>query len=92
LKPISAATEVFIDNLLLQRVSLAGIVRVTGVSAQWLQDYVIAKYATRPQVMDIPAQKRRADLEYDELWSFIGSKASTPLGFILFQGRSGLFD
>jgi hypothetical protein len=33
------------------------IVRVTGVSAQWLQDDVNAKYAAQPQVADIPVQK-----------------------------------
>jgi insertion element IS1 protein InsB len=56
-KPISAETKALIDKLLLERVSLAGIVRVTGVSAQWLQDYVNAKYAMVPQVTLIPAQK-----------------------------------
>jgi insertion element IS1 protein InsB len=56
-KPISAETKALIDKLLLERVSLAGIVRVTGVSAQWLQDYVNEKYKAQPQVTDIPAQK-----------------------------------
>jgi insertion element IS1 protein InsB len=57
-KPISEQTKALIDKLLLERVSLAGIVRVTGVSAQWLQDYVNAKYETQPQVTDVPAQKK----------------------------------
>jgi insertion element IS1 protein InsB len=56
-KPISAETKALIDKLLLERVSLAGIVRVTGVSAKWLQDYVNAKYAAQQQVTDVPAQK-----------------------------------
>jgi insertion element IS1 protein InsB len=56
-KPISDETKALIDKLLLERASLAEIVRVTGVSAQWLQDYVNAKYAAQPQVTDIPAQK-----------------------------------
>ncbi len=56
-KPISDETKALIDNLLLERVSLAGIVRVTGVSDQSLQDYVNAKYTVQPQVTDIPAQK-----------------------------------
>ena len=56
-KPISADTKALIDRLLLERVSLAGIVRVTGVSAKWLQDYVNAKYAAQPQVTNVPAQK-----------------------------------
>jgi transposase-like protein len=57
-KPISAETKALIDKLLLERVSLAGIVRVTRVSAQWLQDYVNAKYKAQPQVTVIPAQKK----------------------------------
>ena len=40
---ISDATKSLIDKRLLERVSLAGIVRVTGVSARWLQDYVNRK-------------------------------------------------
>ncbi len=46
-KPISDETKALIDKLL-ERVSLAGIVWVTGLSAQWLQDYVNAKYAAQP--------------------------------------------
>jgi transposase-like protein len=56
-RPIAAETKALIDRLLFERLSLAGIVRVTGVSAQWLQTYVNAKYATPPQVTDVPAQK-----------------------------------
>ena len=54
---ISQETKALIDNLLLERVSLAGIVRVTGVSARWLQDYVNRKYGEVPQQVDVPAQK-----------------------------------
>ena len=54
---ISAETKVLIDKLLLERVSLAGIVRVTGVSARWLQDYVNGKYSDVPKQVDVPAQK-----------------------------------
>ncbi len=54
---ISAETKAQIDKLLLERLPLAGIVRVTGVSARWLQSYVNAKYAAVPQVADVPVQK-----------------------------------
>jgi insertion element IS1 protein InsB len=54
---IAQETKTLIDKLLLERVSLASIVRVTGVSAKWLQDYVNAKYVSQAQVADIPAQK-----------------------------------
>src|SRR4051812_37780006 len=56
-KRISAQTKALVDKLLLERVSLAGIVRVTGVSARWLQDYVNRKYEAQPQQVDIPAPK-----------------------------------
>jgi insertion element IS1 protein InsB len=57
-QPISAETQALIDKLLLERLSLAGLVRATGVSARWLQYYINAQYAAVPQVADIPAQKK----------------------------------
>jgi insertion element IS1 protein InsB len=57
---ISDETKEQIDKLLLERVSLAGIVRVTGVSARWLQDYVNRKYAKTPRQVVVPAQKNDA--------------------------------
>lgn len=54
---ISDETKALIDKLLLERVSLAGIVRVTGVSARWLQAYVNRKYALVPRQVEVPAQK-----------------------------------
>jgi transposase-like protein len=57
---ISAETKGQIDKLLLERLPLAGIVRVTGVSPRWLQYYVNAKYAAVPQVADVPVQKNTA--------------------------------
>lgn len=56
-KLISAETRALVDRLLLERVSLAGIVRVTKVSVRWLQEYVNRKYAAQPQQVDIPAPK-----------------------------------
>ena len=57
---ISDETKQTIDKLLLERVSLAGIVRVTGVSARWLQYYVNAKYAAAPRSIEVTEQKRGA--------------------------------
>ncbi|MEG4172992.1 MULTISPECIES: hypothetical protein [unclassified Microcoleus] len=42
-QPISSATKELIDRLLLEKISLAGIVRATGVSERWLQYYVNKK-------------------------------------------------
>jgi transposase-like protein len=46
---ISDDTKQLIDKLLLERISLAGIARVTGVSPRWLQYYVNAKYQAVPR-------------------------------------------
>src|SRR5579859_3098895 len=54
---ISDEIKAPIDKLLLERISLAGIARVTGVSIRWVQYYVNAKYATVPQETVVPAQK-----------------------------------
>ena len=42
-KVISAATQQEIETLLLEKISLAGIVRQTKVSKSWLQKYVNKK-------------------------------------------------
>jgi transposase-like protein len=44
---IPAETKQFIDKLLLERISLRGIARVTGVSWSWLQNYVNRKLARK---------------------------------------------
>lgn len=73
--PISQETKTLIDKMLLERESLAGIVRVTGVSARWLQDYVNDKYENiSKQVTVSKKSKGRLTIECDELWSFVGNK------------------
>ena len=53
-------TKALVDKLLLERLPLAGIVRVTGVSARWLQDYVNRNYAAQPRQVAVPAPKNGA--------------------------------
>lgn len=43
-QPIDEATRQLIDKLLLERLALAAIARVTGVSERWLQMYVNQKF------------------------------------------------
>lgn len=43
-KIIDQATKDLIDKLLLEKIPLAGIARVAGISEPWLQSYVNAKY------------------------------------------------
>ena len=74
-QPISDSTKELIDKLLLEKIPLAGIARVTGVSERWLQDYVNAKYAQVPQQVNVKKKtKGRLTIQCDELWSFVGKK------------------
>src|SRR5947207_8519471 len=57
-KRITEETKALVDKLLLERVSLAGIVRVTRASARWLQDYLNRKYEAQPQQLDDPAPNK----------------------------------
>jgi transposase-like protein len=57
---IKEETKKLIDQLLLERISLAGIVRVTGVSARWLQSYVNAIYACVPCSVTVTEQIKGA--------------------------------
>lgn len=47
-----------IDRLLLERISLAGIARVTQVSERWLQTYVNQKYALVPREIFVTEKKK----------------------------------
>jgi insertion element IS1 protein InsB len=59
-KPKNKETESLIDLLLLEKISLAGISRVTGVSSSWLQDYVNACYkAGTPRAKERCCPKRK---------------------------------
>lgn len=64
-----------IDKLLLERIPLAGIARVVGVSERWLQGNVNRKYQEVPQHVDVKKKpKGPLVIQDDELWSFVGNK------------------
>lgn len=72
---ISPETKQLIDKLLLERISLRGIVRVSDVSWSWLQNYVNLKMASIPRQIKVSAKsKGRLTIECDEMWSFVESK------------------
>lgn len=74
-KPISSDTKSLIDKLLLERISLRGIVRVTGVSFAWLQSYVNNKFSRIPKQVCVSEKcKGKLTIECDEMWSFVLSK------------------
>jgi insertion element IS1 protein InsB len=56
-RQVSDETKAQLQKLLRERISLAGIVRVTGVSARWLQSYVNALYAAQLQPATVRAKK-----------------------------------
>lgn len=72
---ISEETKELIDKLLLEKLPLSAIARVTGVSEQWLQSYVNKKYEeVKTEVEDSKKSKGRLTIECDELWSYVGNK------------------
>ena len=74
-KIVSEETKQLIDRLLLERISLRGIERVTGLSWSWLQNYVNDKFAAVPRQISVSEKVRgKLTIEGDELWSFVFSK------------------
>lgn len=72
---ISKEIKQLIDRLLLERISLRGIARVTQVSWSWLQDYVNQSLAhTSRQIKVSGKLPARLTIECDEMWSFVNSK------------------
>jgi IS1 family transposase len=74
-QPISEATKELIDRLLLEKISLAGIVRATGVSSRWLQYYVNKKLGAVKKEVEVKSKKKgKLTIQCDEMWSFVSSK------------------
>ncbi len=72
---ILSETKQLIDKLLLERISLRGIARVTQVSWSWLQNYVNQKLACIPRKISLSSKLRgKLIIECDEMWSFVDSK------------------
>ncbi len=60
-KIISSETKALIDRLLYEKIPLAGICRVTGVSETWLQSYVNKKYESVPKQVNVSNKKKPPD-------------------------------
>jgi len=74
-QPISSATKELIDRLLLEKISLAGIVRATGVSSRWLQYYVNKKLGAVKREVEVKSKKKgKLTIQCDEMWSFVRNK------------------
>ena len=46
-----------VDKLLLEKIPIAGISRVTGISEPWLQKYINEKYENTPRETEIVKKK-----------------------------------
>lgn len=57
-KTIEQETKDLIDRLLLEKLPLAGIARITGVSERWLQTYVNTLYTSIPRNVEVWFKKR----------------------------------
>ncbi len=55
---------------MLERVSLRAIVRITGVSRQWLQSYVDGKYRTTPRNLIDVSLSRTSAMQKSETSKF----------------------
>ena len=56
-----------VDKLLLERISIAGISRVTGVSEVWLQQYINKKYEAVSKKIEVPAEKFKKNKNRDSV-------------------------
>jgi len=87
--PVSEETKQLIDRLLLERISLRGIARVTQVSWSWLQDYVNQKLAqTTREVKASVKSPGKLLIECDEMWSFVDSKKNEVYIWLAIDCRS----
>jgi IS1 family transposase/DNA-directed RNA polymerase subunit RPC12/RpoP len=74
-KRVSSEKKSLVERLLLERISLEGIMRAAEVGATWLQWHVNKVYAgVKRTFADEPAPCGELVVECDEMWSFVGNK------------------
>lgn len=88
-QPISDSTKQLIDKLLLEKIPLAGIARVTGVSERWLQSYVNDKYSQQPQEVNVKKNGGHWMIQIDEIWSFVGNKKNKQWVWLAIDSITG---
>lgn len=75
-RPVTEESKKLIDRLLLERLSIAAICRVSGISQTWIQSYAEGKYSTVPQQVAVSSKKKgQLTIQCDEMWSFVGKKS-----------------
>jgi len=86
-QPISEETKKLIDKLLLEKISLAGICRTTGVSERWLQYYVNKKLGAVNRQVEVKSKKKgKLIIQCDEMWSFVGNKGNKQWIWLAIDG------
>ena len=66
-QPISLATKELLYRLLLEKISLAEIVRASGVSERWLQYYVNKKLGSVKRELEVKLKKKgKLTIQCDE--------------------------
>ena len=89
-KKISQETKDLIDKLLLERLALAAIDRVVGVSERWLQKYVNEKYENIEKEVEVEEkEKGPLRIECDEMWSFVGHKGNKVWIWLVIDRATG---
>ena len=74
---LSDEQKQWIDKLLLERLSLAAIARVIGISQPTVQKYVNQKYENISQEAKVKKKEPgKMVIECDEMWSFVGKKSN----------------
>ena len=67
-QPLEEETRKLIDKLLLEKISLAGICRTTGVSERWLQYYVNKKLGAVKRQVEVKSKKKgKLIIQCDEM-------------------------
>jgi insertion element IS1 protein InsB len=92
---VDSETRALVTRLLLERLSLRGICRVTGLSLTWLLQFIAALYERLPDDLCVapslpqrPVHLLRLEAAVDELWSFVGCRADKQWLWLAFDKES----
>ena len=76
-----------LDKLLLEKIPIAGISRVTEISEPWLQCYVNRKYESVSNAID-RSKKGHLTVECDGIWSLVETKSNKQLIWLVIDRDS----
>lgn len=92
---IDSETRSLVKRLLLERLSLRAICRVTGISLTWLLQFIATVYEQLPDDLGVEPispmrhiRLLRLKAEVDELWSFVGRRANKQWVWLAFDSTS----